>query len=288
MRNFEINSMAEGYARIVQAVLKDGDEVSPRGQLTKELCDVTIQLNDPSDVLLDGANRRNYRPVIGVAEALQLLAGITDAPLMSRITKTFKNFQDGGALHGAYGPRLRFQIPRIIERIMQDSDTRQAVATIWDPMYDGAGDVELNDYAPRDLPCTVYLSFRIRNNQLTMKTHMRSNDAWLGLPYDVIMFTTLQQTVASVLGMEAGPYVHHADSFHLYERNFTDAEQVVAIDPTALRHHLYGIKTTHWSDVRSIATELIYTDVALGEFSPTAQWFNVMMEPYRAQVDGGS
>lgn len=282
MRNFEIKSMAEGYAGIVQAVLKEGEEVSPRAQLTKELCDVTIQLNDPSDVLLDGANRRNYRPVIGVAEALQLLAGITDAPLMSRITKTFEKFQDGGALHGAYGPRLRFQMPRVIERIMQDGWTRQAVTTIWDPMYDGAGDVELNDDAPRDLPCTVYLSFRIRNNLLTMKTHMRSNDVWLGLPYDVIMFTTLQQTVANVLGMEVGPYVHHADSFHLYERNFADAEQVMSVDPNVLRHHLYGVKAPHWSDVRSIARDLIYTDVVLKEFTPTEQWFNVMMEPYRA------
>lgn len=282
MKNFEISSMAEGYADIIQAVLKEGDEVSPRGQLTKELCDVTIQLNDPSDVLLDGTNRRNYRPVIGVAEALQLLAGITDAPLMNRITKTFAKFQDGGALHGAYGPRLRFQLPRVIERLIQDGNTRQAVVTIWDPMYDGAGDAELNDYAPRDLPCTVYLSFRVRNDRLTMKTHMRSNDAWLGLPYDVIMFTTLQFTVASVLGLEVGPYVHHADSFHLYERNFADAEQVVRADPNGLRRHTYGIVADHWSSARTIAMELLYEYKSYAN-GPTEQWFYRMMTPYRAQ-----
>jgi hypothetical protein len=50
---------------------------------------------------------------------------------------------------------------------------------------------------------------------------MRSNDAWYGLSYDVFMFTTLQRTIADVLGIEAGPYTHHAYSLHVYERDLS-------------------------------------------------------------------
>lgn len=283
MRNFEIESMADGYAEIVHAIHAEGEKVSPRGQDTRELTDVTVQLNDPSDVLLLGTNRARYRPEIGAAEALQLVAGISDPGLLSSITKTFKRFQDGGALHGAYGPRLRFQLPRIINRLECDNDTRQAVATIWDPMYDGAGDAEPGDDTPRDLPCTVYLSFRVRRGKLTMKTHMRSNDVWLGFPYDMIQFTTLQQTVANVMGIESGPYVHHADSLHLYERDVESALSVVRAwnDPRPL---LTGIHADTWPRARLLANELIY---APGEASwvldSTADWFNRTIEPYRAR-----
>jgi thymidylate synthase len=277
MENFEINSLADGYKEIIDTVLKNGEEVSPRGQLTRELTNVTIKLNDPSDVLLDGTNRRNYRPEIGVAEALQLVGGFSDTALLERITKTFARFKDGSALHGAYGPRVQSQIPRIIRRLKNDHDTRQAVVTIWDPMYDGD-----DEFTPKDLPCTVYLSFRIRHDKLIMETHMRSNDAWLGFSYDAIQFTTLQQTVASILQVDVGPYIHYADSFHLYERNFEDAEQVTYPEDNARRLHLYGIAADDWSEAQEVSHDVVYTDVALDEFTPTELWFNEKMKPYRS------
>ena len=37
----------------------------------------------------------------------------------------------------------------------------------------------------KDVNCTVCLQFIIRDNKLYMTTYMRSNDIWLGFPYDV-------------------------------------------------------------------------------------------------------
>ena len=45
---------------------------------------------------------------------------------------------------------------------------------------------------------------------------MRSNDAWLGFPYDVFTFTTIQKILANCLGLRAGRYVHLVGSFHIY------------------------------------------------------------------------
>src|SRR5260370_41880706 len=53
---------------------------------------------------------------------------------------------------------------------------------------------------------------------------MRSNDAWLGLPYDVFTFTRIQAYVAAAVGVEPGRYTHTVGSLHLYERDWERAE----------------------------------------------------------------
>jgi hypothetical protein len=56
---------------------------------------------------------------------------------------------------------------------------------------------------------------------------MRSNDCWLGLPYDVLSFTTVQRVVASALGVQPGEYCHVADNLHLYEKDHEAARRVL-------------------------------------------------------------
>lgn len=93
--------------------------------------------------------------------------------------------------------------------------TRQAVVTMW-----SAGDLPhaiARDHA--DLPCTLALQFILRDRKLHCIATMRSNDAWLGLPYDVFAFTCLQRLVAQAVGAELGTYTHQVGSMHLYDRN---------------------------------------------------------------------
>ncbi len=58
-----------------------------------------------------------------------------------------------------------------------------------------------------------------------MLTHMRSNDAFLGLPHDVFAFTMLQELIARTLGVELGPYSHAVGSLHLYQRDHKKARR---------------------------------------------------------------
>jgi len=46
---------------------------------------------------------------------------------------------------------------------------------------------------------------------------MRSNDLFLGTPYNFIQFTTLQEVMAGWLGLDLGSYCHLSDSLHVYE-----------------------------------------------------------------------
>jgi thymidylate synthase len=64
----------------------------------------------------------------------------------------------------------------------------------------------------------------IRDDKLLCITNMRSNDAILGLSYDMFSFTMLQEFVANMIGVEVGPYYHNAGSFHVYVKDVAGLE----------------------------------------------------------------
>jgi hypothetical protein len=73
-----------------------------------------------------------------------------------------------------------------------------------------------------------------------MVTTMRSEDAWLGLPYDIFCNTTLQRCLASELNIGLGTYTHNVGSMHLYEKNFKAAGEAVDA-PAEMRGHSWDL-----------------------------------------------
>lgn len=227
MAEFLINGMDTGYAFILDGV-QQGDRVSPRGLPTRELLDVSIKLTDPTRALPVGTGR-SLNTKIAAVEALQLIGGVCHPEVMTHVSAEFRKFMDGGTFHGGYGQRTRAQIPAAIKRLQEDRDTRQAVVTMWDPLHD------LFTPGMKDYPCTISLQFLVRDNRLQLHTHMRSNDVWRGLAYDVFVFTQLQQVVAAAMLMDVGSYFHHTTSLHMYE---TDYEASLGVVSSRERHHV--------------------------------------------------
>ena len=100
--------------------------------------------------------------------------------------------------------------------LKNDPSTRQAVIHIKEAR-------NLIDYPTKDLNCTIALQFILRNNKLDLIVTMRSNDVWLGLPYDLFNFTCMQILMAMELGVEIGTYYHNAASLHMYR---SDANKI--------------------------------------------------------------
>ena len=78
-----------------------------------------------------------------------------------------------------------------------------------------------------DAACASSLELLIRDGRLDAIVCMRSNDAIWGLPYDVFLFTFLQEMMAIELKVELGSYYHFAGSLHLYERHLGLANRIV-------------------------------------------------------------
>lgn len=214
----EIESM-NSYAEIVDRVRRSGDLRSPRGLRTRDLGHTTIIMPCTGGFMPIGQGR-GLNPAIGAVEAIQLIAGQSYPELVLKVAPQFEKYLDRGAFHGAYGTRIGYQVQAVIGKLRQDSSTRQAVITLWDPWLD-------NLHGMKDYPCTTALRFSINDNKLDLDVLMRSNDVWLGLPHDVFQFTQLQYTVATSLHLVPGDYRHTAWSLHLYESNFEAAKKFI-------------------------------------------------------------
>jgi thymidylate synthase len=215
----DISDGVNGYVDLVRHVMKHGKESAPRGLKTREIEDAVVRIENVRDTLPLGVNRGTV-PGIGAVEACQLLAGTAFPETLLAVAPQFISYaQDDRTFHGNYGARTDGQYAQLVERLKADPDTRQAVATIWNPQLD------LQD-GKRDYPCTILHQFRIRDGKLNMSVYMRSNDVWLGAAYDFFQFTRLQIAMASVLGVEPGAYAHHVGSLHIYEQHYDAVDRL--------------------------------------------------------------
>src|SRR5262245_60296575 len=100
------DSMQDTYATLVQWVVAHGDRVSPRGKLTYETLDFSLELRKPQHSLAVHTGRK-LNPKIAAVEALQLIGGVCDPRQMLHASSAFSEFMDGGTFHGGYGQRTR-------------------------------------------------------------------------------------------------------------------------------------------------------------------------------------
>lgn len=215
-RVFTYEDFTGGYSDLVNEIILTGERVSPRGQQTLELRNVTIEILNPRKSAPLGVNRKLPTKIVA-AEAIQLLAGVSDLRQLDAASNgNFTRFSDDGVvLSGAYGPRTHSQLANVVRTLRDDPDSRQAGATIWHGHE--------TDNPSKDVPCTLNLFFSIRNKKLEMSTYMRSNDVWLGSAIDFPVFCQVQSSVAWALGVEIGSYTHTAVSLHIYEQDIEAA-----------------------------------------------------------------
>ncbi|MEM1639478.1 MAG: thymidylate synthase [Desulfurococcaceae archaeon] len=103
------------------------------------------------------------------------------------------------------------QIDEVIKKLKKAPYTRRAQAITWQPW---------KDLEAEHPPCLQRIWFRVVEGKLAMHAHMRSNDAFKAAFMNMYAFTELQKYIAQQIGVEPGYYIHIADSYHVYERDF--------------------------------------------------------------------
>ena len=110
------------------------------------------------------------------------------------------------------------------ESLIKDKDTRQAILRFSLPEHQWIGN--------KDQTCTMHGNFLIRENKLNFSVVMRSNDAVLGLAYDLPWFVSLMDRMVEELrpyypDLEVGHYTHTVHSFHMYERDLDRVNKMI-------------------------------------------------------------
>lgn len=270
MHVIEIESGRIGYRDLLDYVMLNGGKSAPRGRPTLDIGPTTVVMYTPEDSLPIGTGR-GVSLQIAAAEALQLIGAFSDPNLLPRSFDPYKETSGrfAGRFYGAYGDRIGNQLHHVVRKLREDRDTRQAVATLWHPQLD-------NETGFLDYPCTVALSFRLRSDRLNMQVVMRSQDVWLGSPYDWFQFSQLQLTIARVLGAAPGTYHHVTMSTHLYESNIDDVIEGVRSGAWKSDHFIpdgIGHEFSSWADIERRARDLPYVNRIMQSLTPSEQWY---------------
>ena len=184
---------------------------------TKALFNVGFHIERPMINIISDSEYviRNWKEEYAEAEWQWYLSGDRNVKkleeIYGKIPEIWKHMTDeNGNVNSNYGwqwIRGR-QLDIIIEKLRDNSNTRQAAISI----YDGK---EIVDYE-NDTPCTYAVQFTILDNKLNMCVVMRSNDLWYGFCNDQYCFSNLLALVAHETGKEIGEYYHFAHNLHLY------------------------------------------------------------------------
>lgn len=259
-------TFSEAWWHEISETRARGRESAPRGQPTLERRWVQFGVADALSFPVR-APGREFRDVIAALEATSLVGQFSVPELFGDRVKKFMDFTDGGVFHGAYGTRLHGRLQDLVDLLHRDPDTRQAVLTIFDSRSDlGA--------AKRDIPCTVAIQFMRQGGLLDMRVTMRSNDLWLGTPYDFTQFAVLQASIAQALGLQPGDYVHSAGSLHLYTR---DLPALAQVQPAELWDGKGGFEFPLWTAGSMAEISARARDIALGRATSPYTEFEVWL-----------
>lgn len=199
--------------------LQNIQQPSRDGNVAGEIINAVTVITDPRQGFVK-SKERDLSIKYAIGELLWYLSGSNKLEDISPYSSAWKNLSDdGNTVNSAYGYRIfnKFgfnQWEHVAKLLQKDPLSRQAIIHIKEP----------SNAPTKDLPCTICIQYLIRDNKLHSTVYMRSNDIWLGFPYDVFNFTSLQVLMAMELGVPVGEYTHIAGSLHLYERNVKNVQ----------------------------------------------------------------
>lgn len=204
--------MKPAYTELVGQLIRRGAPRQSRYGPTLELVGLNVEVEAGEYPRRPGLN-----PAIGLMEGFFLIGGFFAKELIAKVAP--KADLSLFTLEGAYGPRVVRQLPRLIEALDQDRDSRQHLLYV----------AQAGDQYRLDTPCTTSLQFLYQYGRLNLVVSMRSWDVVKGLPTDLIQFGMLLQAVTYCLDLMPGTISVTAGSGHLYTQDamrFPQEEEV--------------------------------------------------------------
>ena len=235
----EFNNLHSCFQSELQALSAFGKNVSSNGTNQTELLFRSICITDPTQLAIKHPSRK-FNPAYSVLEFLWYLSGHRKTNNIGKCANIWLKIQDEqNEVESNYGSYiLGQQWDWIIKELENDKDSRRCTIVIHQPHHKTKNE--------KDLPCTQYLQFFIRENKLHLGVNMRSNDIIFGFCNDVFNFALFQQLMLNELratypDLKLGSYYHHAGSLHLYDMHY-DMKDNIMMDIVKLS------KETLWTE----------------------------------------
>ena len=161
-----------------------------------------------------------------VAEPFWILSGKNLLSDIAPYGKMAPYSDDGYFMSGAYGPKIVDQLGYVCKTLADDPGSRQAVINIW----------RERPGLSKDIPCTLSLQFMVRDGRVHCIATMRSSDAYMGLPYDSILFSLTSAYIISIMkyhynvpDLILGTLTLTMGSAHVYDRDFEKVNKIIQL-----------------------------------------------------------
>jgi thymidylate synthase len=265
-------SVGEAYMAVLAELRTRGDFIPCQGRDTYECNGARVRIDSPRNCIPAPDGRKfNYRYM--VTEALWNLCPTAKLELLKVVHPGIGRFvedqpeNDRASARWAYGPQISDQLGPLIDLLRRRPETRRAILR---PGH--ATRIEGQIGTP---PCLELIQFLLRRGALEMVVFMRSNDAYLGMPYDMFTYSLWQQALATALGVGVGPYLHMVGSMHFYVR---DHEKVIEFS----KHWNRCVALESKPDLSEAADGLLIQDLASAYFYLTMTPRSSVIPEWRA------
>jgi thymidylate synthase len=113
------------------------------------------------------------------------------------------------------------QIKNVIKSLKEDPYSRRHIVVAYNPM-----DAHLSA-----LPaCHSFFQFYVRNNKLSCLFYMRSNDLFLGNPYNIASYALLTHIIAKLTGYDVHELIYMGGDVHIYKNHIEQVKEQLSRD----------------------------------------------------------
>ena len=117
------------------------------------------------------------------------------------------------------------QLQNLVDTLKSNPTDRRMICMAWNPL--GMNDTALP-------PCHVLFQVSTRGNKLDLTWYQRSNDVFLGIPFNLASYALLLHLLAKESNMEEGILTGFLTDVHLYENHLEQANEQLIRTPRDL------------------------------------------------------
>jgi thymidylate synthase len=215
-------TLQKAYEGMRHGLRYDGDVIATKSSKGNskaiELLNQSVTIDDVCQINIYNPERKfNVRYAL-----LEFMWYLSQDQNVRNIGKAASTWQDiasvNGNVHSNYGVCLHSSWNRVINELVRFPESRRAVIALNQPN---------RDYGMKDVPCTMFVQFFIRNDKLHLIWNMRSsdfvfgfcNDAAVGMLFLQMMRNELHKRIDGYIGL--GSFTYNATSFHCYEDHWS-------------------------------------------------------------------
>ena len=203
-----------------------------------ELLNQSITIDDVCQINIYNPKRK-FNVRYALLEFMWYLSMDSGVGNIGKAASIWKDIADSdGFVHSNYGGCLHRGWDRVVAELVRFPESRRAVIALNQPD---------TDYGMKDVPCTMFVQFFIRDDKLHMIWNMRSSDFAFGFCNDVAVGMLFMQMMKNELEVwnnhfvDLGSFTYNATSFHCYDHHWSlvfDDYTNEVYDKYELRQHL--------------------------------------------------